>query len=309
MISSPSVMNSSSGRSLKRTSSRPPDGVAPRGFHRARHQIPGAHARSGHAARSARAVLYRAADARPRAGRAPAAGRQVLRRQHLARPAGGLPRHGHRLLPADGDALAGSHADFAALALELHETYFDGSIDNHFATLPMNFYPARQEAPLPGAATRCAGDIQAILQPDDPGARRCAGRIAGQARDGSWQDVTASRGQFIVNIGDMMQRWTNDRWLSTLHRVVNPPADAASLSRRMSIGFFLHPNYDAVIAGVPTCIGPAAPARYEPVAAGEMMRAPRWKRAPSGGRQAGETGLRAVRHRRHVIVQVHHDPA
>ena len=78
---------------------------------------------------------------------------------------------------------------------------------------------------------------------------------------------------FIVNLGDMMQRWTNDRWKSTLHRVVNPPAEARSRSRRMSIAYFLHPNYDALISALPACVDAAHPARYEPLLAGELMRA------------------------------------
>ena len=158
-----------------------------------------------------------------------------------------------------------------ALALELDEVFFDGSIDNHFATLPMNYYPAPQEAPLPGqlrAGEHSDFGSLTILALDD-----APGGLQVKARDGTWQDVTAERGQFIVNIGDMMQRWTNDRWPSTLHRVANPPAGTAPVSRRMSIGFFLHPNYDCEIAAVPTCVTSATPGRYAPVMAGEMMRA------------------------------------
>ena len=52
---------------------------------------------------------------------------------------------------------------------------------------------------------------------------------------------------FVVNLGDLMAEWTNDRWVSTLHRVVNPPRDKALGSRRLSMAFFHQPNYDAVI--------------------------------------------------------------
>jgi isopenicillin N synthase-like dioxygenase len=54
--------------------------------------------------------------------------------------------------------------------------------------------------------------------------------------------------------------------------VVNPTAEHRAGSRRISIGYFLHPNYDAEIACLPTCSGPGNPARYEPVRAGDMMR-------------------------------------
>lgn len=163
------------------------------------------------------------------------------------------------------------------LALGLGETWFDASIDNHFATLPMNYYPEPREAPLPGqlrAGEHSDFGSLTILALDD-----APGGLQVKLRDGRWQDVTVTPGQFIVNIGDMMQRWTNDRWRSTLHRVINPPLGDARPSRRMSIGFFLHPNYDAVIESPPSCIGPAASPKYPPALAGELMRAKMESRA------------------------------
>ena len=67
-------------------------------------------------------------------------------------------------------------------------------------------------------------------------------------RAGRWVPVPVTDGAFTVNLGDLMMRWTNDRWRSTLHRVVNPPAATNDLSRRLSIGMFFIPNYDAVVA-------------------------------------------------------------
>jgi isopenicillin N synthase-like dioxygenase len=72
---------------------------------------------------------------------------------------------------------------------------------------------------------------------------------------------------FIVNIGDLMARWTDDRWVSTLHRVVNPPQEKAHDSRRLSLVFFHQPNYDAVIRQ----IRPGAP-KYEPITSGDYLR-------------------------------------
>jgi isopenicillin N synthase-like dioxygenase len=158
-----------------------------------------------------------------------------------------------------------------ALALGLEETHFDSSIDNHFATLPLNHYPEPREPPLAGqlrAGEHSDFGSLTILALDD-----APGGLQVRTRDGSWRDVTATPGQFIVNIADMMQRWSNDRWQSTLHRVVNPPLDANRPSRRMSIGFFLHPNYDAVIESLPTCVSPGASPKYPPVCAGDLMRA------------------------------------
>jgi isopenicillin N synthase-like dioxygenase len=72
----------------------------------------------------------------------------------------------------------------------------------------------------------------------------------------------------VINQGDLMSRWTNDHWLSTLHRVVNPPEDAQGGSRRLSIVFY-HPNYDAAIECLPTCKAPDEAAKYPSVRVAE----------------------------------------
>src|SRR5206468_12004965 len=69
--------------------------------------------------------------------------------------------------------------------------------------------------------------------------------------------------RFVVNIGDLLMRWTNDRWLSSLHRVVNPPAGDGR--PRLSIAFFNHPNYDVTIE----CLASQGPARHPPVRSGD----------------------------------------
>ena len=79
-------------------------------------------------------------------------------------------------------------------------------------------------------------------------------------------------GCFVVNIGDMLARWTNDRWVSTLHRVVNPPRDRVAESRRQSLVFFQNPNYDAVVACLPSCTDGAHPPKYPPTTSGGHLR-------------------------------------
>jgi isopenicillin N synthase-like dioxygenase len=69
----------------------------------------------------------------------------------------------------------------------------------------------------------------------------------------------------------MMARWTNERWASTLHRVVNPPLGRTQ-SRRLSIGMFVHPNYDQRIECVPTCLAPGEAPRYPAITAGEHIK-------------------------------------
>jgi isopenicillin N synthase-like dioxygenase len=78
-------------------------------------------------------------------------------------------------------------------------------------------------------------------------------------------------GSFVVNIGDLMARWTNDRWVSTLHRVVNPPPDARGSTRRQSIAFFHQPNWEAEISCIPTCLAPGEKAKYPSVGSGAHL--------------------------------------
>ena len=73
----------------------------------------------------------------------------------------------------------------------------------------------------------------------------------------------------MINQGDLMARWTNDQWLSTLHRVANPPEQASGGSRRLSIVFFHHPNYDAVVSCLPTCLEPGAVPKHAPITVSE----------------------------------------
>ncbi len=96
------------------------------------------------------------------------------------------------------------------------------------------------------------------------------GGLEVQDRNGRWMPVQPVTGAFVVNVGDMMQRWTNDQWRSTLHRVVVPP-DAQE--RRQSMAFFHQPNWDAKISTIETCIDANHPARYDTVLAGPWLEA------------------------------------
>jgi isopenicillin N synthase-like dioxygenase len=156
-----------------------------------------------------------------------------------------------------------------ALALELPERFFDDRIDRHISSLCLNHYPSQPEAPLPrqlraGAHTDY-GSLTIVAPTAAPGGLQV------RARDGTWIDVEPAPGEFVVNIGDLMAQWTNDRWVSTLHRVANPAREVADDSRRISLVFFHQPNEDAVVECLPHCSGAGNAARYAPVTSGEHL--------------------------------------
>jgi isopenicillin N synthase-like dioxygenase len=86
-------------------------------------------------------------------------------------------------------------------------------------------------------------------------------------------DVEPRPNSFIINIGDLMAMWTNDHWVSNLHRVVNPPPATAHTARRLSVAYFAHADYDALIRCIPTCISSTGIAQHPPVLAGEHRAA------------------------------------
>lgn len=133
-----------------------------------------------------------------------------------------------------------------------------------------NNYQRRSEqaAPLPGQMRMGAhtdyGVLTVLLADPVPGLQ-----ILGP--DGAWHDVVPPTGAFMVNIGDLLAEWTNDRWRSTLHRVVAPPADLDGPFRRRSVAFFHEADYDALIEAMPSCLLPGETPRYSPVTSGDHL--------------------------------------
>ena len=150
----------------------------------------------------------------------------------------------------------------AALALDMEEHYFDDKVDRSIGAMRLNYYPRQTERPrkdqLRASAHTDYGGFT-ILSGEDT-----AGGLQVKGREGHWIDVKTTRDVFVVNIGDLLMRWTNDRWLSNLHRVINPK-DGDSGGSRLSIAFFNQPNYDTLIE----CLPPLSPAKYSPVLSGE----------------------------------------
>ncbi|MFD6248188.1 isopenicillin N synthase family dioxygenase [Streptomyces roseolus] len=155
-----------------------------------------------------------------------------------------------------------------ALALGLPGDWFEDKIENHMTNLTANYYPAQPEPPAPGQLRKGVhsdwGSLTILYQ--DQG----AGGLQVLDKAGEWLDVPYIEGSFVVNIGDLMAIWTNNRWVSTVHRVVNPPRELAG-QERYSVPFFHQPAYDALIECIPTCAGPDNPARHEPVRSGAYI--------------------------------------
>ncbi len=154
-----------------------------------------------------------------------------------------------------------------ALALGLPETWFDDKTDKHATAARLNYYPLLKDGP-PAGHIRAGehtdyGMLTILMGEDEPGGLQV------RTRKGGWIDVETRPDFFIINIADQLMRWTNDTWLSNMHRVVNPPAASKPTRGRLSVGYFFQPNYDAVIECIPTCTGPGNPPKYAPVVAGK----------------------------------------
>ena len=94
---------------------------------------------------------------------------------------------------------------------------------------------------------------------DDPDGEDEAGGLQVRTRKGKWIDVETRPDFFVINIADQLMRWTNDAWMSNMHRVVNPPASSKPTRGRLSQGYFFQQNYNALIECIPTCTGLVTP--------------------------------------------------
>jgi isopenicillin N synthase-like dioxygenase len=159
----------------------------------------------------------------------------------------------------------------SAAALGLEENYFDDMYAPMQHKLRLAYYPEQMSDPMPGQLRNAAhtdfSGFTILLQDDAPGGLQVL------APDGTWIDVPSVPGALVINTGDLLQRWTNDRWVSNVHRVVNPPIQRRGSSRRLSIVLFTGPRDDAEIACLPGCASPTTPPRYPPITAGEHVQA------------------------------------
>ncbi len=155
-------------------------------------------------------------------------------------------------------------AEALAISLSLPADTFADILDRtHTSQLRLLHYPAVSRDPESGqlrAGAHTDVGMMTILR-NDP----VPGGLQIKMRDGSWIDAPAVDDSFILNIGDLLMRWSNDRLVSTAHRVVLPPVDAGENSRRLSIGFFVGPRYNAMVECLPTCCNPGDRPKYAPI--------------------------------------------
>jgi len=153
-----------------------------------------------------------------------------------------------------------------ALYLGLDEHYFDPQVHNGNSILRAIHYPPITQEPASAIRAEQHEDINLITL------------LVGASADGlqildkqnNWVPVTSLPEQIVVNVGDMLQRLTNNRLKSTTHRVVNPPREKWNTSR-YSIPFFLHPRSAMPLNCLESCITDTHPREYEPITAGEYL--------------------------------------
>lgn len=155
-----------------------------------------------------------------------------------------------------------------ACALKLEEDYFARFHGHHLGALRALNYPA-SSTPENTAQHRAGAHSDygtvTILKPDP-----LVGGLEVQLPSAKWIMAPSVTDSFIVNLGDLMARWTNGRWISTVHRVTGGVAETVA-PRRQAIAYFMNPDYDAEIAAIPTCIDEDESAKFAPVMAGDYL--------------------------------------
>ncbi|EJD01010.1 Clavaminate synthase-like protein [Fomitiporia mediterranea MF3/22] len=157
-----------------------------------------------------------------------------------------------------------------ALGLGLQESFFDGKINEQYHNLRLLSYPPikteilRQEGQARAGAHSDYGTLTLLFQ-DSVG-----GLEVQNPHTGEFLAASPIPGTIVINVGDLLSRWSNDILRSTLHRVVAPPSKQINETEQMtparqSIAFFCNPNGGALIDCLPSCYGPGKAKKYEPV--------------------------------------------
>ena len=153
-----------------------------------------------------------------------------------------------------------------ALYIGLDEFYFDHWANNGNSILRPIHYPPITEEPKGAVRAGAHGDINLITLL--MGAS--AGGLQVLRNDGEWIDAIPKEDELVINVGDMLERLTNNKLRSTIHRVANPPKEKWS-TPRFSIPFFMHPRSDMKLNCLPECIDDEHPQAYPDITAGEFL--------------------------------------
>lgn len=153
-----------------------------------------------------------------------------------------------------------------ALYIGLDEHYFDKWASNGNSILRPIHYPPIQEEPEGAERAGAHGDINLITLL--MGAS--TGGLQVLRKDGQWIDAIPKEDELVINVGDMLERLTNNKLRSTIHKVVNPPREEWS-NPRYSIPFFMHPRSEMQLNCLPECIDENHPKAYPDITAGEFL--------------------------------------
>jgi isopenicillin N synthase-like dioxygenase len=191
--------------------------------------------------------------------------------------AAGKPLHGKNLwpdgLPAFKEAVLDYHTTMTGFTLLMASVFARGLglAPDYFAQFYkkpliqvrlLHYLPQETQAALEGGDSRAHQDAGGftMLQQDD------VGGLEIKSKSGEWVIVPPVENSFVVNVGDTMRMWTNNRFASTLHRVVNHYG-----RERYSVGIFANPDYDTVIRPLSTCIDAEHPPTFDKMMSGEAL--------------------------------------
>jgi len=190
----------------------------------------------------------------------------------------GLPNHGPNVWPRSLPGFAQQMqlyydamfslgkrlSRLVAISLGLDESFFERHYEEPMAILRLLHYPPHPKAAAPdqlGAGAHTDWGLITVLAQDG------LGGLEVRQADGRWIHAEPIAGTFVINIGDMLERWTNGVYHSTMHRVLN----RSSERDRYSVPFFFEPNYNTRIECLPMCQSASNPPRYAPCTAGEHI--------------------------------------
>ena len=153
-----------------------------------------------------------------------------------------------------------------AIHLGLGVTYFDQHTHQGNSILRAIFYPPITEEPASAIRAEQHEDINLITLL----VGASAGGLQVLTMENEWLDVVPEKDEIVINVGDMLQRLTNNYLKSTTHRVINPPREDWH-TPRLSIPFFLHPRSEMDLTCLSSCVNEGYPLAYEPISAGEYL--------------------------------------